>query len=77
MRVRLDEETLKRIAQQTDGEYYRAESEADLTAIYGYLSTNLVFKAEETEITAFFTAFAAVFLLAAGVLSLLWFNRLP
>ncbi len=77
MRVRLDDDTLKRIAQRTDGRYFKAESETDLSHIYENLSTNLVLKAEQTELTAFVTAFAALLLLIAGVLSLLWFNRLP
>ena len=36
----------------------------------------IVFKAEQTEITAGFTGLAAVFLLTAGTLSLLWFSRI-
>jgi hypothetical protein len=37
----------------------------------------LVFRKQETEITALFTGAAAVLSLIAGALSLLWFNRLP
>lgn len=77
VRVRLDEETLKRIAEETDASYFRADSETDLRQIYENLSTQLVFKAEQTELTAGFTGLATVFLLVAGTLSLLWFNRLP
>lgn len=77
MRVRLDEDTLKRIAEKTDAKYFRANSETDLEDIYEDLSTQLVFKAEKAEVTAIFTGCAALFLLIAGVLSLLWFNRLP
>lgn len=77
MRVRLDEETLKRIADKTNGAYFRAGSDTDLKEIYENLGTRLVFKPERTEITALFAAAAAVLLLAAGALSLLWFNRLP
>ena len=77
IRVRLDEETLKRIADETGASYFKADSETDLRQIYENLSTNLVFKAEQTELTAGFTGLATVFLLAAGSLSLLWFNRLP
>ena len=76
IRVRLDEETLKHIAQETDAQYFKAESETDLSNIYENLSTKLVFKAEQTELTAWFTGLAAAFLLVAGMLSLLWFNRL-
>ena len=77
MRVRLDEETLKRIAEKTDGNYFKAESETNLSDIYENLSTNLVLKTEQTELTAWFTGAAAVLLLIAGMLSLLWFNRMP
>jgi Ca-activated chloride channel family protein len=76
-RVRLDEVTLKGIAQKTDARYFKADSETDLRDIYENLSTQLVMETEETELTAGFTALAAVFLLVAGFLSLLWFNRLP
>jgi Ca-activated chloride channel family protein len=77
VRVRLDEETLKKIAQETDGAYFKADTATDLQKIYENLSTKLVFKAEKTELTAFFTGAAVVLLLIAGTLSLLWFNRLP
>jgi Ca-activated chloride channel family protein len=77
MRVRLDEETLKRIAEKTNGAYFRAGTDTDLKEIYENLGTRLVFKPERTEITALFAAFAAALLLAAGGFSLLWFNRLP
>jgi Ca-activated chloride channel family protein len=77
IRVRLDEDTLKRIAEKTDGKYFKADNEAELRNIYEKLSTQLVFKPEQTELTAWFTGFAAVLLLIAGALSLLWFHRLP
>ncbi|MEW6143058.1 MAG: VWA domain-containing protein [Chloroflexota bacterium] len=76
VRVRLDEDTLKRMAEKTDGRYYRAGNETDLNKIYEDLGTQIVFETELTELTAWFTGFAALLLLAAGVLSLLWFNRL-
>lgn len=76
-RVMLDEETLKRIAQATGGQYFNATNEADLRNIYSDLSTRLVFKTERTEITAAFTGAAAVVMLVGGVLSLLWFSRMP
>jgi Ca-activated chloride channel family protein len=77
IRTRLDEETLKRMAAATDGDYYGATTEKDLVAIYDSLSTHLVFKREQTEITAIFTGVAVVLSLMGGFLSLLWFNRLP
>jgi Ca-activated chloride channel family protein len=77
IRVRLDEETLKRIAEKTGATYFRAESDANLRTIYENLGTRLVFEPQRTEITAFFVAFAAMLLMAAGGFSLLWFSRLP
>lgn len=77
IRVRLDEETLKRIAEKTDATYFKADSETDLVKIYEDLSMRLVLKPEQTELTAGFTGLAVVFLLVAGILSLLWFSRLP
>lgn len=77
IRVVLDEETLMRIAEETDAQYFKADSEANLLTIYENLSTSLVLNSEQTEITAGFAGLAAVLLLIAGTLSLLWFNRLP
>ena len=77
MRVRLDEETLKGMAEKTDASYFKADSETDLQEIYKDLSTALVFRPEQTELTVAFTGLAAALLLIAGTLSLLWFNRLP
>jgi Ca-activated chloride channel family protein len=77
IRVRLDEETLKRIADKTDGAYFKADSDTELENIYSNLGTKLVFKQEKTEITALFAALAAVLLVVSAALSLLWFNRLP
>jgi Ca-activated chloride channel family protein len=77
MRVRLDEVTLKRLSEATDGDYFNAATEQDLHTIYQDLSTQLVFRKQHTEITALFTGIATVILLAAAGLSLLWFNRLP
>jgi Ca-activated chloride channel family protein len=77
MRVRLDEEVLKRIAEATNGAYYNASTEKDLKAIYDNLSTHLVFRKQQTEVTAIFTGVAVALSLIGGMLSLLWFNRLP
>lgn len=76
VRVRLDEATLKAIAQQTGGQYFNAQTESDLSGIYRDLSTRLTFKPQQTEITAWFAAFAVVVFFIAGLLSMLWFSRL-
>jgi Ca-activated chloride channel family protein len=76
MRVRLDEETLKTIADMTRGEYFYAGSATDLKKVYESLNARLVMEKKETEIGALFSAAAAVMALASALLSLLWFNRI-
>jgi len=76
MRVRLDEETLKTIANLTRGEYFYAGSATDLKKVYEALNTRVAMEKKETEITALVTAVAAVLALAAALLSVLWFNRI-
>ena len=73
--VRLDEETLKAIADITRGEYFYAGTASDLAKVYQALNAKLVLEKKDTEITALFSAIAAAFALAAVALSLLWFRR--
>ena len=75
MRVKLDEEPLKIIADLTRGEYFYAGTAVDLRKIYESLTSRLVLEKRETEITALFSALAAAAVLLASTLSLLWFNR--
>ena len=77
IRTRLDEKTLKAVAEATDGTYFNATTEEDLQVIYQNLSTQLVFRKQQSEVTAVFTGLAVALSLIGGVLSLLWFNRLP
>ena len=51
MRVRLDEETLKQIANITHGEYFYAGNAVDLKKIYENLNSRLVMEKKETEIS--------------------------
>jgi len=75
-RVRLDEETLKQVANLTRGEYFYAGSATDLNKVYETLNTRLILETKETEVSALVSAFAALLALVAGVLSLVWFNRI-
>lgn len=77
VRTRLDEATLKQIADATGGQYFNASNAKDLRAVYENLSTQLVFRQQRTEITALLTAIAAVLSIAGAALSLFWFNRIP
>jgi Ca-activated chloride channel family protein len=76
MRVRLNEEALKKIAELTQGEYYYAGTAADLKKVYQTLSASLVLESKETEITALFSAAAGLLMLLAALLSVLWYSRI-
>lgn len=76
MRVRLDEETLKAIAQKTQADYFYAGTATDLKKVYDTLSSRLTVEKKETEISALFALAAALLALLSAGLSLLWFNRI-
>jgi Ca-activated chloride channel homolog len=75
MRVRLDEATLKNIANLTQAEYFYAGSAKDLQKVYDTLSSRLVFERKETEVTALLGGLAAALVVLAGALSVAWFGR--
>ena len=75
MRVRLDEETLKTIANITRADYFYAGTAADLKKVYQGLSTRLIVEKKETEISALFAAVGALLVVLAGGLSVWWFGR--
>jgi len=75
MRVRLDEEALKNIANLTKADYFYAGTAEDLKKVYQGLSSKLVVEKRETEISALFAAIGALFVLVAATLSVWWFGR--
>jgi len=75
MRVQLDEDTLKKIAELTRGQYFNASSGADLSAVYSALKSRLAFEKKETEVTVFFALAAGLLTLFAAGLSLWWYGR--
>ena len=76
MRVQLDEEPLRAIADLTRAEYFYAGNAMDLKKVYQSLRSKLVMEKKQTEITAIFSALAAATVLLSATLSLLWFNRI-
>ena len=76
MRVRLDEDTLKHVAQITRAEYFYAGTADDLKKVYQGLSSRMVMEKKETEISGLFAAAAALLTLLATGLSVAWFNRI-
>jgi Ca-activated chloride channel family protein len=72
----IDEATLKRVAEMTDGEYYSAESANELLDVFRQLPTSLITKHQVTEISVAFAALGALLAALAVFLSLRW-NPLP
>ena len=75
MRVRLDEDTLKNIANMTRADYFYAGTAADLKQVYQGLSMRLIVEKKETEISALFAAAGALLVVIAASLSVWWFGR--
>ena len=75
MRVRLDEDTLKNIANITRAEYFYAGTAADLKKVYQSLSTRLVVETRETEVSGLFAGAAGLLVVLAAGLSVAWFGR--
>jgi len=76
MRVRLDEDALKNIANLTRGEYFYAGTAGDLKKVYEALNTRFTFEKKKIEVTALFAAAAALVTILAAALSVLWFHRI-
>lgn len=74
--MRLDESTLKAVAEATRGEYYHAGSGAELRKIYEQLSAKFELERRDTEVGSFLAAIGALLSLVGAVLSIVWFNRL-
>ena len=75
MRVRLDEDTLRAIANMTRANYFYAGTAEDLKQVYDGLSSRLVVETHETEVGALFSAVGAALAVLAAGLSLWWFGR--
>jgi Ca-activated chloride channel family protein len=75
--TQVDEAALRQIAEITDGLYFNAQNEEDLRDVYESIEPRLQFEREETEVTFVFAGASILLLLLGGVLSLLWFSRVP
>lgn len=71
-RREIDEVTLRQIADLTGGSYSVASSASELEDVFQDLPTYLVTTRETIEISAFFTAIAALLGIVAMLLSLMW-----
>ena len=75
MYLKLDEASLKAVAQATDAEYFIAGSADSLKKVYEKLGTRLHVNKKETEISSLLALAGAVLAIVAAGLSTLWFSR--
>jgi len=73
----LNEPLMRSIADDTGGKYYSAANEKELVKIYSDLKPKLTVKTQEMEITSLFAGVGMLAFLIGGILSLLWFGRVP
>lgn len=76
MYLRLDEPSLKAVAQITQAEYFIARNADALKTVYEKLGTRLQIDRKETEISGLLALAAALLALTAAGLSLRWFHRI-
>lgn len=72
--ARVDEESLKAMAQITEAEFFKASSAEELQKIYQQLSSQFTLEKRDTEISALLAATAALLVLLALGLSWRWFG---
>jgi Ca-activated chloride channel family protein len=77
IRVPPSPDTLREIAQLSGGEFFTATDAEGLERVYEGLGSRLGTRKESREVGDYFAGGAAVFLLAGGALSALWFRRAP
>ncbi|MBT2211927.1 MULTISPECIES: VWA domain-containing protein [Actinomadura] len=75
--VSVNKETLKTLADSTQGKAYEAADAGQLDEVYANIGSSLGFTTEHRDIAARYTGLALLFALAAGGASLAWFSRLP
>jgi Ca-activated chloride channel family protein len=77
VRVPADVDALAELAARSGGLTYRAETAAELEAVYADIGSSIGFRTEEREVTSAVLAAALLAAFAAAAGSLAWFSRLP
>jgi Ca-activated chloride channel family protein len=75
--TQLNEGALEAIAALTNGTYYRAADAESLREIYETIDLQLTVRGQQMEITALLALIGFLLALSGGILSMLWFGRVP
>ncbi len=76
MYMRLDEPSLKAVAQVTQAEYFYAGTAETLKKVYEKLGSRMMVEKKEVEVAGLLALLASALAVTAAALSLLWFNRI-
>ncbi|GAB2917955.1 VWA domain-containing protein [Micromonospora polyrhachis] len=77
IRVPVDGQTLKSVAEETGGGYHEAGTSAELRAVYEDIGTSVGYRTERQDISARFIGLGLLLAMAAATGSMAWFSRLP
>jgi Ca-activated chloride channel homolog len=75
--VGLDEQTLRSIASGTGGSYFYAADADQLAQVYADLGSRISWVTQQTDVTPLASGLGALCFIAAAILGLRWFSRLP
>ena len=74
--VPVDESTLRQLADDTDGRFYRASSTDELRNVYQDIGSSIGWHVEPIDVTPYAALLGMLLALVAGALSLRWFSRI-
>lgn len=75
--VQVNKATLRYLAHDTAGKSYEAQAGGELSEVYRHIGSSLGYRIERQEAASQYILIALLLALAAGGLSLVWFQRLP
>ncbi len=75
--VQVNKTTLRYLAHETGGKPYEAQAGGELSQVYKHIGSSLGYRVEKQEAASSYILAALLLALAAGGLSLVWFQRLP
>jgi Ca-activated chloride channel family protein len=75
--VPFDPTALQEVARQTGGEYFPSNSLPELRRIYRQMGRSIGWERRRTEITSVVAGAATIRMLTGGMLSMIWFRRVP
>ena len=75
--VQVNKTTLRNLAHDTGGKPYEARAGGELSQVYRHIGSSLGYRVEKQEAASPYILVALLLAVAAGGLSLVWFQRLP